>query len=79
VAVVDVERRTLQFASAGHPPPLLVRGGQVSPLPVTNAPLLFWDEFDHIPVLDTQLEPGTARVLHRWIPTGRPRTTRCSR
>jgi len=64
VAVVDVERRTLRLASAGHPPPLLMRGGQVSLLPVTNAPLLFWDEFDHIPVLDAQLEPGDRVVFY---------------
>jgi len=64
VAVLDVEHRTLRLSSSGHPPPLLVRDGHVTELPVTNAPLLFWEELDHIPCLELPLHPGDRVVLY---------------
>jgi PAS domain S-box-containing protein len=64
VAVLDLERRTLRLASAGHPPPLLVRAGQVSRLPVTNAPLLFWDELGPITCVEAPLRSGDRLVFY---------------
>ena len=43
-AVLDVERGVIRMSSAGHPPPLVIRDGQVAPFPAINGPLLFWDE-----------------------------------
>src|SRR5262249_33501609 len=56
VAVLNAETRVLRVASAGHPPPLLLRGGDVSEMRVNNAPLLFWDELGDVPILDVQLQ-----------------------
>ena len=64
VAVLDVERRTLRVSSAGHPAPLLVRGTDVSELPVANARLLFWDELGEVPCLEQPLEPGDRVIFY---------------
>jgi PAS domain S-box-containing protein len=64
VAVLDVERRTLRVSSAGHPPPLLVRDGHVTEVPVTNAPLLFWEELFQIPCSEQSLQPGDRVVFY---------------
>jgi PAS domain S-box-containing protein len=64
VGMFDVKARTLQMASAGHPTPLLIRGGQVSQLPVSNGPSLFWDEIDDIPCLEEELRPGDRVVFY---------------
>lgn len=64
VAVLDVERRQLRLASAGHPPPLLVREGKVTELPVANAPLLFWEELGHVSCFDVDLHPGDRLVFY---------------
>src|SRR5262249_3785583 len=64
VAVFDVAARTLRVASAGHPPPLLVRAGHAHELAVSNAPLLFWDELGSIECLDQALQAGDRIVFY---------------
>jgi PAS domain S-box-containing protein len=64
VAVLDVEQRTLRLASAGHPPPLLIRRGHVAELPLSNAPLLFWEELGPVTCHDQTLEPGDRVVFY---------------
>jgi len=64
VAVLDVAARTLRVASAGHPPPVLVRDGQARELAVVNGPLLFWDELGSIQCLDEALQPGDRLVFY---------------
>jgi sigma-B regulation protein RsbU (phosphoserine phosphatase) len=64
VAVLDVAARRLRVASAGHPPPVLVRDGNARELAVVNGPLLFWDELGSIECLDEGLEPGDRIVFY---------------
>jgi PAS domain S-box-containing protein len=63
VAVLDLEHRRLRIASAGHPPPLLIRDGRVHEMSLTNAPLLFWEELGQIPCHDEQLQTGDRVVF----------------
>ena len=72
VAVLDTESRKLRIASAGHPPPLLLRGSAVSEIHVDNAPLLFWEELGDVPTLDLQLQPGDRVVFYTDGITDRP-------
>jgi sigma-B regulation protein RsbU (phosphoserine phosphatase) len=46
--VLDIGRRTLRVSCAGHPPPLLVRHGNVTPLAVDPVLALFWDELGKV-------------------------------
>ena len=39
IGIISPDRKTLRFASAGHPPPLLRRGGDVTELRSTGLPL----------------------------------------
>jgi PAS domain S-box-containing protein len=64
VALLDVAARTVRVASAGHPPPVLVRGAKARELAVVNGPLLFWDELGSIECLDEALEPGDRIVFY---------------
>ncbi len=72
VAVLNAKTRMMRIASAGHPPPLLVRGGKVSDIRVDNAPLLFWEELGDVPVLDVQLQPCDRVVFYTDGITDRP-------
>jgi PAS domain S-box-containing protein len=63
-AVLDVAERTLRVASAGHPPPVLVRNGRARELAVVNAPLLFFDELGSIECLDEALDGGDRIVFY---------------
>ncbi|HEX5070976.1 MAG TPA: SpoIIE family protein phosphatase [Vicinamibacterales bacterium] len=64
VAVLDARARTLRVSSAGHMPPLLIRGGQVTEMTVTNAPLLLWEEFANPAIAEVSLEAGDRVVLY---------------
>jgi PAS domain S-box-containing protein len=63
-AVLDVGERTLRVASAGHPPPVLVRDGRARELAVVNAPLLFFDELGAMRCHDEALGPGDRIVFY---------------
>jgi sigma-B regulation protein RsbU (phosphoserine phosphatase) len=61
-ALVDPRDRSLTIACAGHPPPLLLRKGRVSQLPVqATMPVLMMD-LPNVPQVQHALEPGD-RVL----------------
>lgn len=64
VAVLDARTRVLRVASAGHMPPLLIRRGLVTEMPVRNAPLLLWEEIADPPLAEVRLEPGDRVVLY---------------
>src|SRR6187401_1704753 len=64
VAVLDVSSRVLRVSSAGHMPPLLIRGTHVSEMRVSNAPLLLWNEIADPPVEEIRLEAGDRVVLY---------------
>jgi len=64
VAVLDAGSRVLRVSSAGHMPPLVIRGTQVTEIPMTNAPLLLWHEMADPPVEEIRLEPGDRVVLY---------------
>ena len=55
-AVLDAGRRTLRLSSAGHPLPLLRRGGSVTTLPADTAMCVLWDELGNIPCVDHALQ-----------------------
>jgi sigma-B regulation protein RsbU (phosphoserine phosphatase) len=62
-AVADVERRELNLACAGHPPPLLIRPSEgVVPIAVAAVPPLLLMELGQIPCARVSLRPGD-RVL----------------
>jgi serine phosphatase RsbU (regulator of sigma subunit) len=61
--VLDASRRRLRLACAGHPPPLLARGTDVGPLPVTAVlPILLMD-LAHVPCVDHELSAGDRLLL----------------
>jgi len=64
VGVLDAGSRVLRVSSAGHMPPLILRGGNVAEMPMTTAPLLLWDEIADIPVAEFRLEAGDRVVLY---------------
>jgi sigma-B regulation protein RsbU (phosphoserine phosphatase) len=75
-AVIDPGAAMLHLACAGHPPPLLLRDGQVSAVPCdATLPLLMMD-MPRIPVTRVRLQPGdrilfyTDGVTERFGPGG---------
>jgi hypothetical protein len=60
--ILDTQRMTLRFASAGHPFPMLKRGGQVQDLELCGFPLGAWSAA-HYSELLVQLQPGDQLVL----------------
>lgn len=62
-AVVDVEQRTLRLSCAGHPPPLLARGNEVSEIPVTATMLLLMTDLGTIPCVEHELRAGDRLVF----------------
>jgi serine phosphatase RsbU (regulator of sigma subunit) len=64
-AVVDVERRTVKISSAGHPPPMVVRGGQtVSELPVESTFMLLMTDISGMPCVEHAWRPGDRLVFY---------------
>ncbi len=63
-AVLDVAERTLRVASAGHPPPVLVRHGRPRELAVVNAPLLFFGDLGAIACHHEALRRGDRIVFY---------------
>ena len=64
MGVLDVRSRSLRVASAGHMPPLLIRGTNVTEMPMANAPLLLWSEIADPPIAEFTLEVGDRVVLY---------------
>jgi sigma-B regulation protein RsbU (phosphoserine phosphatase) len=62
--VLDTGSRTLRLSCAGHPPPLLVRGGQVAPLPVAGVMSILWQELGDVPCTTHTLAEGDRVVLY---------------
>jgi phosphoserine phosphatase RsbU/P len=63
--VLDVERRTWLSMSAGHPPPLLVRGGEeVAPVAAASGMMLLFRELGEGPCPEQALFPGDRVVLY---------------
>ncbi|MCC7044991.1 MAG: SpoIIE family protein phosphatase [Acidobacteria bacterium] len=63
--VLDVGRRTLRLACAGHPAPLRVhRDGRVEELPIDGVMALLWDEFGDVPCSEHALEAGDRVVFY---------------
>lgn len=63
--VLDVRRGTLRVSSAGHPLPLVVRGGQdVHALALDTVMCLLWDELGDVPCLEHALEPADRLVFY---------------
>jgi sigma-B regulation protein RsbU (phosphoserine phosphatase) len=54
----------IRLSSAGHPPPLVIRDGQVAPFPAINGPLLFWGEIEESVVVEERLRPGDRVVFY---------------
>ena len=63
--VLDVDARTVTFATAGHEPPVLVRARAVStPLETEGGRVLGLIETGTYPVTTVQLQPGDAIVMY---------------
>jgi serine phosphatase RsbU (regulator of sigma subunit) len=63
--VLDAGRGTLRVSSAGHPLPLLVRGGrEVSPVALDTVMCLLWDELGDVPSVELALQPGDRIVFY---------------
>lgn len=63
-AVLDAASGILRIASAGHPPPLLLRSGDTAhPLAIEPTMCLLWDELTGIPVAEHPLCPGDRVVF----------------
>jgi phosphoserine phosphatase RsbU/P len=75
-AVLDANKRSLRMSCAGHPPPVLVRGGAVTNLAVTTVIALFWAELGDVPIVEHILQPGdrvvffTDGIIDRQAPDG---------
>lgn len=63
-AVIDVAHRTMRMSSAGHPLPLLQRGGRTSTLAGDTAMCVLWDELGEVPVIEYALTAGDAIAFY---------------
>lgn len=63
-AVLDASRATLRVASAGHPLPLLVRGEEVTTIPLDTSMCLLWNELGAVPWSDVPLRAGDRIVFY---------------
>ena len=57
-AVLDASRRTMRISSAGHPLPMVVRGGQVAPVRVETVMCLLWNELGDVPCVEEPIGSG---------------------
>ncbi|MFA1551758.1 SpoIIE family protein phosphatase [Actinomadura chokoriensis] len=64
VAHFAPSRRMLEWTCAGHPPPILVRGGQATPLEVVRDPMLGAMPGWQYTTISTQLRPGDMLFLY---------------
>jgi len=64
IGVLDARSCTLRVSSAGHMPPLLIRGTNVTELTVDNAPLLLWNEIADPPIAEITLTAGDRVVFY---------------
>ena len=64
LGVLDLHSRELRFASAGHTPPLLLRGGRATELPQETGPALGLAEACHYPENTLQLRPGDRLAIY---------------
>ncbi len=62
--LLDTESGALTIASAGHPPPLVVGGGEARLLAVPPAPPLGVLSFPQYPETELELDPGHGIVLY---------------
>ena len=63
--VLDLDARTVTFATAGHEPPVLVRpGGHSTPLQTEGGRVLGLIETGTYPVSTARLQPGDALVMY---------------
>ena len=64
-AVIDTAAARIRIASAGHPPPLLLREGPpISPLPCDTTLPLFMFDLKSMPVSDHELRPGDRLLFY---------------
>ncbi|MEJ2531691.1 MAG: PP2C family protein-serine/threonine phosphatase, partial [Halioglobus sp.] len=64
LGVLDLHRRELRFASAGHTPPLLLRGGVATELPQQTGPALGLAAACDYPENTLQLRPGDRLAIY---------------
>ncbi|MFA1544246.1 PP2C family protein-serine/threonine phosphatase [Actinomadura monticuli] len=64
VAHYDPSRRVLEWTCAGHPPPILVRGGKAMPLEVVRDPMLGAMPGWQYTTITTELHPGDLLFLY---------------
>jgi serine phosphatase RsbU (regulator of sigma subunit) len=62
-AVLDAAANTLRLSSAGHPLPLLIRGGHVLPIAADTAMCLLWNELGQVPCVEIPLHAGDRVVF----------------
>ncbi len=64
--VVDVARRRVQVARAGHPPPMLYRAanGEAVESEVPGVMVLGFDDFGDVPVTEIDLAPGDVMLAY---------------
>jgi serine phosphatase RsbU (regulator of sigma subunit)/PAS domain-containing protein len=63
-ALYDPERRTLRLASAGHPNPVLVRGGRATVVPKPQGGMLGVDANGEFEEQELAVEPGDVLLLY---------------
>lgn len=64
VGVIDAERKSIRYASAGHEWPLVVRSGAAGILPLLASPRLGDERDPEFPNLEAALSPGDLLVLY---------------
>lgn len=76
VVEIDTVRREVRYVNAGHPPPLVLFGGEVRPLAQRTVPLGLFEELPRLAVHREEFPPGglllscTDGILERTNPRG---------